>query len=54
MKWGSPQLPGAPLAARLDLPPEQRSIESMVAQVEAHLEQHPNDGAAGRWWRRSI
>ena len=41
MKWGSPQLPGAPLAARLDLPPEQRSIESMVAQVEAHLEARP-------------
>jgi cytochrome c-type biogenesis protein CcmH len=44
MKWGSPQLPGAPLATRLDLPPEQRSIESMVAQVEAHLEARPNDG----------
>ena len=43
MKWGSPQLPGAPLATRLDLPPEQRSIESMVAQVESHLEQRPND-----------
>ncbi len=44
MKWGSPQLPGAPLATRVDLPPEQRSIESMVAQVEAHLERRPNDG----------
>ncbi len=44
MTWGSPQLPGAPLAARLDLPLEQRSIESMVAQVEAHLENRPNDG----------
>lgn len=44
MKWGSPQLPGAPLSARLDLPLEQRSIESMVAQVEAHLENRPNDG----------
>ncbi len=39
--WGSPNLPGAPLAARLDLPAEQRSIESMVAQVEAHLERNP-------------
>jgi cytochrome c-type biogenesis protein CcmH len=44
MKWGSPQLPGMPLAMRQDLPLEQRSIESMVAQVEAHLEQRPNDG----------
>jgi cytochrome c-type biogenesis protein CcmH len=44
MKWGSPQLPGAPLATRADLPLEQRSIESMVAQVEAHLERRPNDG----------
>ncbi len=41
---GSPNLPGAPLAGRLDLPPEQRSIESMVAQVEAHLERNPDDG----------
>ncbi len=44
LKWGSPQLPGAPLASRQDLPPEQRSLESMVAQVEAHLEKRPNDG----------
>ncbi|ARQ00971.1 c-type cytochrome biogenesis protein CcmI [Pseudorhodoplanes sinuspersici] len=44
INWGSPHLPGAPLAARLDLPPEQRSIESMVAQVEAHLERNPEDG----------
>jgi cytochrome c-type biogenesis protein CcmH len=42
--WGSPNLPGAPLADRLDAPPEQRSIESMVAQVEAHLERNPDDG----------
>lgn len=44
MKWGSPQLPGMPLLTRQDLPLEQRSIESMVAQVEAHLEKRPNDG----------
>ena len=42
--WGSPSLPGAPLAGRLNTPPEQRSIESMVAQVEAHLERNPDDG----------
>lgn len=44
IKWGSPNLPGAPLAARLDASPDQRSIESMVAQVEAHLERNPDDG----------
>lgn len=41
---GSPQAPGAPLAGRLNAPLENRSIESMVAQVEAHLEKNPNDG----------
>lgn len=44
IRLGSPQLPGAPLAGRLDAPLENRSIESMVAQVEAHLEKNPNDG----------
>jgi cytochrome c-type biogenesis protein CcmH len=44
IRQGSPQLPGAPLAGRLEAPLENRSIESMVAQVEAHLEKNPNDG----------
>jgi cytochrome c-type biogenesis protein CcmH len=44
IRQGSPELPGAPLAGRLDAPLENRSIESMVAQVEAHLEKNPNDG----------
>jgi cytochrome c-type biogenesis protein CcmH len=44
IRQGSPQLPGAPLAGRLDAPLENRSIESMVAQVEAHLEKNPSDG----------
>lgn len=44
VRWGSPHLPGAPLAGRLNAPLENRSIESMVAQVEAHLEKNPNDG----------
>lgn len=44
LHWGSPTLPGMPLLTRQDLPLEQRSLESMVAQVEAHLEQRPNDG----------
>ena len=45
LSWGSPHLPGAPLAARqIEVPAAQRSIESMVAQVEAHLERNPDDG----------
>ncbi len=44
LSLGSPNLPGAPVSARNALPLEQRSIESMVAQVEAHLERNPNDG----------
>lgn len=41
---GAPQLPGQPLAARMQEQPEHRSIESLVAQVEAHLERNPLDG----------
>lgn len=44
IRWGSPQVPGAPLAGRMDAPLQNRSIESMVAQVEAHLEKNPDDG----------
>ena len=43
LAFGSPSLPGQPLSARLDKPPEQRSLATLVAQVEAHLERHPND-----------
>jgi cytochrome c-type biogenesis protein CcmH len=41
---GSPQLPGQPQAARRDGPVEERSIETLVARVEAHLETSPDDG----------
>ncbi|TMJ29079.1 MAG: c-type cytochrome biogenesis protein CcmI [Alphaproteobacteria bacterium] len=41
---GSPGLPDQPLAARLDSPVEQRSIEALVSQVERHLELNPQDG----------
>jgi cytochrome c-type biogenesis protein CcmH len=41
---GSPNLPGAPLSARLGAPAEDRSIENLIAQVEAHLERNPEDG----------
>jgi len=40
---GSPGLPGEPLGPRLAAVHDNRSIESMIAQVERHLEQHPDD-----------
>lgn len=40
---GSPQLPGEPLAARLRAAPQDRSLASLVAQAEAHLERNPDD-----------
>ncbi len=43
---GSPQLPGGPLAARLQTPSENRSVENMIAQVEDHLLRSPEDGRA--------
>lgn len=42
---GSPQLPGRPYAARLDTPVELATAADLVAKVEAHLRQHPEDGA---------
>jgi cytochrome c-type biogenesis protein CcmH len=41
---GSPQLPGAPAYARV-APPGRQSIEDLVARVEDHLTNVPNDGA---------
>jgi cytochrome c-type biogenesis protein CcmH len=41
---GSPDLPGAPLAARRDTPAEAPSIQSLITQVESHLERNPEDG----------
>jgi cytochrome c-type biogenesis protein CcmH len=41
---GSPGLPGQPLSARISAPAEQRSIETLVAQVESHLAGNPDDG----------
>jgi cytochrome c-type biogenesis protein CcmH len=43
MELGSPQLPGQPLAARMATVQQDRSIQNLVAQVEAHLERNPND-----------
>src|SRR5215217_1589450 len=41
---GSPQLPGEPLAERAAMPLQQRPLDSLVAQVEEHLDKNPEDG----------
>jgi cytochrome c-type biogenesis protein CcmH len=42
---GSPDLPGQPLAARMaEAHGERDSVHALFARVEAHLEQHPDDG----------
>ena len=43
---GSPQLPGEPLAARLQAVQQDGSITILVSKVEAYLERSPNDGRA--------
>jgi len=40
---GSPQLPGEPLAGRLQAVHDNSPIAKMVAQVESHLAKNPND-----------
>ncbi len=44
LSLGSPQLTSQPLEARRELTPEQSSVMELVARVEAHLEQNPEDG----------
>jgi cytochrome c-type biogenesis protein CcmH len=41
---GSPQIPGQPLSDRAATPIQNRSLDNLVAQVEAHLEKNPEDG----------
>jgi cytochrome c-type biogenesis protein CcmH len=41
---GSPDLPGEPLAARVQTAGEARDVQDMVAKVEDHLAHNPNDG----------
>ncbi|MBV9237957.1 MAG: c-type cytochrome biogenesis protein CcmI [Xanthobacteraceae bacterium] len=41
---GSPNLPGEPLAQRLTAPAGTDSMAGLIARVEAHLEQNPDDG----------
>jgi cytochrome c-type biogenesis protein CcmH len=41
---GSPQLPGQPLASRAAAPLQDRTLDTLVAQVEDHLAKNPEDG----------
>lgn len=43
LSLGSPLLPDQPLAMRQQAPPQQRSLATLVSQVEAHLATHPDD-----------
>jgi cytochrome c-type biogenesis protein CcmH len=41
---GHPELPDAPLSARLDAAPARMDVAVAIAKIEAHLAQHPDDG----------
>ena len=41
---GAPDLPDQPLAARLNAPAEEQSVDILVARVERHLADNPEDG----------
>jgi cytochrome c-type biogenesis protein CcmH len=45
LKLGSPDIPGQSALARVNESGEDRSIASLVSQVENHLARNPNDGA---------
>ncbi|WP_421724217.1 c-type cytochrome biogenesis protein CcmI [Bauldia sp.] len=40
---GSPNMPDAPLTARLEAPTEEQDIPALIAQVETHLAANPDD-----------
>ena len=42
--YGSPRLPDQPLVARLQDPDSSRTLEALVARVETHLREHPEEG----------
>ena len=44
LSFGSPGLPGRPLAARMQAPVDSQKIAALVARVEARLREHPEDG----------
>ncbi len=41
---GRPDMPDAPLAARLEASPARMDLAAAIAKIEAHLVQHPDDG----------
>src|ERR1700738_1745552 len=41
---GHPDMPDAPLAARLEPAPARMDLAAAIAKIEAHLAQHPDDG----------
>lgn len=41
---GSPDLPDQPLLSRLSAPAEEQSVDLLVARVERHLAENPQDG----------
>jgi cytochrome c-type biogenesis protein CcmH len=41
---GHPDMPDAPLAARLDASPARMDLAAAIAKIEAHLAQRPDDG----------
>jgi cytochrome c-type biogenesis protein CcmH len=43
-KIGHPELPDAPLAARLETSPARMDLAIAIAKIESHLVQHPDDG----------
>ncbi len=43
MVLGKPELPDAPLTARLAAPPAETDLAAAVAKIEAHLKEHPDD-----------
>lgn len=44
MTFGTPEAPDAPLAARRAAPAEGQDVAALVARVEAHLAENPDDG----------
>jgi len=44
LSFGSPGLPGRPLAARMQAPVDSQRIAALVARVEERLREHPEDG----------
>jgi cytochrome c-type biogenesis protein CcmH len=40
---GAPEMPDAPLQARLDAPPDKMDMATIVAKIEQHLRDHPDD-----------